>query len=273
MKKIILSLIVLLSVGSAYGQTVEKLMAKYKAVPGAKYEETTEESRKSIEENKTKEDAGLSQKEYDFILKNFKKSEQVQLKLDDDQKEQLAKDLQALKGYEMLFVLNDNKEPEEGKNMVQNMINRTFNPDYQFRVYGKVKGDVVNDMLVRFDIWDKVVLVHNECKTKKDFILKGLFNDTTVDFSSAISVEKDEDAVDMKNVVKEVEDGNALFVIDGKEHPELHSLKEAQEYMINTGFFFDIESWVVGGAAKEKYPHTDKKVVIEWSIKEKEDQQ
>ena len=43
MKKIILSLIVLLSIGNAYGQTAEKLMAKYKAVPGAKYENTTKE--------------------------------------------------------------------------------------------------------------------------------------------------------------------------------------------------------------------------------------
>ena len=34
MKKIILSLIVLLSVGNAYGQNVEKLMAKYKAIDG-----------------------------------------------------------------------------------------------------------------------------------------------------------------------------------------------------------------------------------------------
>ena len=107
MKKIILSFIVLLSVGSAYGQTADKLMEKYKALEGAQYENTTEESRKSIEENK----AGLSQKDYVYALKHFKKSEQVQLTLDDDQKEQLEKDLQSLRSYEMLFVLNDNKEP------------------------------------------------------------------------------------------------------------------------------------------------------------------
>lgn len=267
MKKIILSLIVLLSVGSTFGQTAEKLMEKYKAFPNAEYKETTEESRKSIEEEKEKETAGISQKDIDFVLKNFKKVEQVQLTLDDDQKEQLEKDLQALKGYEMLFVANDNKEPEEGKNLVQNMINQTFNPNYQIRVYGKVKGNVVNDMLCRFDMWGKVVLVHNKFKVKKDFILKGLFSGT------AVNVEEAENAVDMKNVVKEVEDGNALFVINGEEHPEFHSLKEAKEYMNKTGFYFDNESWVVGGAVKEKYPHTDKKVVIEWSIKEKKDQQ
>ena len=41
MKNIILSLIVLLSAGSAYGQTAEKLMEKYKALEGAQYENTT----------------------------------------------------------------------------------------------------------------------------------------------------------------------------------------------------------------------------------------
>lgn len=29
-------------------------------------------------------------------------------------------------------------------------------------------------------------------------------------------------------------------------------------------FHFNNESWVVGSAVKEKYPNTDKKVVIEW---------
>ena len=260
MKKIILSFIVLLSVGSAYGQTADKLMEKYKALEGAQYENTTEESRKSIEENK----AGLSQKDYVYALKHFKKSEQVQLTLDDDQKEQLEKDLQSLRSYEMLFVLNDNKEPEEGKNILQNMINQTFSPDYQFRVYGKVKGDVVNDMLIRFDMWGKVVLLHHVGKIKKDFILKGLYNDNMV------QVEEDVDAVDMKDVVKDAKDGNVLFVIDGKEVPELRSFEEAKEYMEKNNFHFNHESWVVGGAVKEKYPNTDKKVVIEFSRQEKE---
>lgn len=73
MKKIILSLIVLLSVGSANGQTVEKLIAKYKALPDAEYEETTEATRKSFEESKEKGTGGLSKEDYDFMLKNLKK--------------------------------------------------------------------------------------------------------------------------------------------------------------------------------------------------------
>ena len=127
MKKIILSFIVLLSVGSAYSQTAEKLMEKYKAFPNAEYTDNTEESRQGLLESEAKGESGLSAEDYDFILKHFKKSEQVQLKLDEAQKAQLEKDIQALEGYEMLFTQNDNTEPEEGKSLVQSMINSMFN--------------------------------------------------------------------------------------------------------------------------------------------------
>ena len=84
-----------------------------------------------------------------------------------------------------------------------------------------------------------------------------------------VQVEEDVDAVDMKDVVKDAKDGNVLFVIDGKEIPELHSFEEAKEYMEKNNFHFNHESWVVGSAVKEKYPNTDKKVVIEFSRQEK----
>jgi hypothetical protein len=261
MKKIILSFIVLLSVGSAYGQTIEKLMAKYKALPGAEYEETTEETRKSFEESKEKGTGGLSKEDYDFLLKNLKKAEQRQLTLDDDQLEQLTKDIQALKGYETLFVQNDNKEPEEGKNMVQNMINQTFNPNYQMRVYGKVKGNTVNDLLIRWDIWGKVAIAHIDGKVKKDLMLKSILSGDMVNF------EEDGNNLDMKDNAKEVKNGNVLFVINSEEHPELHSLNEAKEYMRTHNISGLKKIWVVGSGVKEKYPNTDKKVVIEYSQK------
>ena len=265
MKKIILSLIVLLSVGCAYGQTVEKLMAKYKALPDAEYEETTQETRKSFEESKEKGTGGLSKEDYDFMLKNLKKAEQIQLTLDDDQLAQLTKDIQALKGYETLFLQNDNKEPEERKNMIQDMINQTFNPNYQMRVYGKVKGNTVNDLLIRWDIWGKVAIAHIDGKFKKDLMLKSILSGDMVNF------EEDGNNLDMKDIAKEVKNGNVLFVINGEEHPELHSLNEAKEYMRAHNISWN-ELWVIGAAVKEKYPNTDKKVVIEYSQKEKEQQ-
>lgn len=266
MKQIFLSFIMLLCVGSAFGQTVDKLMAKWKTIEGAEYSETTEETRKSIEESREKGSAGLSKEDYDFVMKNLKKVEQIQMTLDEDQMAQLANDLQALKGYETLFMQNDNKEPEEGKNMIQNMINQTFNANYQMRFYGRVKGNIVNDLLIRWDIWGKVVLAHLDGKIKKDLILKSILGGDLVNF------EEDEDAVNMKDVAKEVKDGNALIVINGEEHPELHSTKEAHEYMKANDIWCNNEMWIVGDAVKEKYPNTDKKVVIEFYQKEKEQQ-
>jgi len=73
-----------------------------------------------------------------------------------------------------------------------------------------------------------------------------------------------DDVVDMKDVLEDVKNGNVLFVINGEEHPELHSLDEAKAYMDAKDFHFNNESWIVGSAVKEKYPNTDKKVVIEW---------
>ena len=265
MKKLLLSLAVLLCVGSAFGQTVEKLMAKYKAMPDAEYEETTEETRKSFEESKEKGTGGLSKKDYDFILKNFKKAEQLQMTLNEGQMTQLTNDIQALKGYETLFVQNDNKEPEEGKNIIQNMINQTFNPNYQMRVYGKVKGNTVNDLLIRWDIWGKVAIAHIDGKVKKDLLLKSILSGDMVSF------EEDGNNLDMKDNAKEVKNGNVLFVINGEEHPELHSLNEAKEYMRAHNISWN-ELWVIGAAVKEKYPNTDKKVVIEYFQKEKKEQ-
>ena len=87
-----------------------------------------------------------------------------------------------------------------------------------------------------------------------------------------VNIEEDEDAVNMKDVVKEVKDGNALIVINGKEYPELHSSEEAHEYMKAHDIWCNHENWIVGGAVKEKYPHTNKTVVIEFSRQEKEQQ-
>ena len=76
----------------------------------------------------------------------------------------------------------------------------------------------------------------------------------------------------MDDITKDMEKGNVLFVIDGKELPELRSMKEAIEYMEKNNFHFNNESWIVGSAVKEKYPNTNKKVVIEFSRTDKKEQ-
>lgn len=167
MKKLLLTLTMLLCVSGAFGQTSDRLMKKYEAMPNAKYEENTEEVRKYVEENKNEGALGLTGKDYDFVLKHFKKSEYVELVMDDNQTRDLQKDIEALKGYELLVVQNDHKETT---------------PNYRIFVYGKVKGDNVKDLLVRCDISGKTVLQHFDCKVKKDLMLKATLDGDLIRF-------------------------------------------------------------------------------------------
>ena len=272
MKKILLLMALLLCVSGMCAQTIGKLMEKYKAFPGAKYENTTEESRQSIVEGKEKGANGISPEDYDYILKHFKMSEQVQLEQQENLDEELDKDIAMLKGYEMLLVQNDNHEAEESGHVIQDMVNEMFNTQYRLCVYGRLKGEVVSGILIRWNMWNIVILSHIEGKWKKDVMVKSLLDGDGIQVEVEAEDEEEKEMVDMADVTKDVKRGDVLFVIDGREYPELRTINEAREYMETIDFHFNQESWVVGEAVKEKYPHTDRKVVIEWSRKEKEEQ-
>ena len=288
MKKIILSFIVLLSVGSAYSQTADKLMEKYKAVPGAKYENTTKEILEGLE----KEDSILSAEDIAKLKKHFKKSEQVQIQnASEELLAQINKDIKALKGHELLFETNRNTESELAENALLQMVSDFMNPNIKMQCYGKVDGKMISDLLIRVDIWNTMALSHIDTKIDRDIWMRVLekyndaisdnetvdnvvVNDIVDDVVDDVVVEdadhNKDDIVDMKSVLQEVKNGNALIVINGEKHPELHSEKDATEYMRAHNIPWNYESWVVGGAVKEKYPNTDKKVVIEFSRQEKE---
>ena len=284
MKKIILSFIVLFSVGSAYGQTAEKLMEKYKAVPSAKYENTTKEILEGLE----KEDSILSAEDIAKLKKHFKKSEQVQIQnASEELLAQINKDIKALKGHELLFETNRNTESELAENALLQMVSDFMNPNIKMQCYGKVDGKMISDLLIRVDIWNTMALSHIDAKIDRDIWMRVLekYNDAISDNETVDDVVVNEivddvvaedadhnkdDIVDMKSVLQEVKNGNALIVINGEKHPELHSEKDATEYMRAHNISWNYESWVVGSAVKEKYPNTDKKVVIEFSRQEKE---
>ena len=258
MKRTVILMAMALMVSVAFGQTVSNLIEKYRQLPKAQYMETSKETLKFYDENP---DPALTEKERAQLKKNFKMSEVVQMeKLDEEQLAQLDEDIKALKGYEMLFITNKNEGSDEDQNVLQQMMSDFLNPTIKLQCYGKVKGNVVSDILVRVDIWETVALMHLDTKVEKELMIKSIMEKEAVSFEQ----ESDGEEVDMKEMVKEVEAGHVLFVINGEEHPELHSLDEAKEYMRTQDFHFNQESWVVGGAVKEKYPNTDKKVVIEF---------
>ena len=263
MKRTVILMTMALMVSVAFGQTVSNLIEKYRQLPKAQYMDTSKETQKFYDENP---DPALTEKERAQLKKNFKMSEVVQMeKLDEEQLAQLDEDIKALKGYEMLFITNKNEGADEGQNVLQQMMSDVFNPTIKLQCYGKVKGNVVSDILVRVDIWETVALMHLDTKVEKELMIKSIMEKEAVSFEQ----ESDGEEVDMKKMVNEVKAGNVLFVINGEEHPELHSLEEAKEYTKANDIQWNTESWFVGGAVKEKYPNTDKKVVIEYTKEEK----
>ena len=188
--------------------------------------------------------------------------------LDEEQLAQIEQDIKALKGYELLFTANKNTSYDESKNIIKNMLAEVMNPpSVKVRCYGKVKGKTVSDLLVRLEWLNTVALSHVDTKIDRDLMTKALMAD------GAVVTEFDDDdgeVVEMGDVLEEVKKGNVLIVINGKEYPDLHSTEDAAKYMEANDIHFNVESWIVGGAVKEKYPNTDKKVVIEFSRSDKE---
>lgn len=262
MRRTLLAILLIGAASCAMAQTAAKLIEKYKAFPGAEYLNTTEESLKQ-------HDSDLTAEENARMKKHFKKSEQVQMKnLNEEQLAQIEQDIKALKGYELLFTANKNTSYDEDKNILKNMLAEVMNPpSVKVRCYGKVKGKTVSDLLVRLEWLNTVALSHIDTKIDRDLMTKALMAD------GAVVTEFDDDdgeVVEMGDVLEEVKKGNVLIVINGKEYPDLHSTEDAAKYMEANDIHFNVESWIVGGAVKEKYPNTDKKVVIEFSRSDKE---
>ena len=267
MKQLLLSLTMLLCVGNAFGQTPAKLIEKYKALPGAEYENTTKESLEGLE----KEDSILSAEDIAKLKKHFKKSEQVQIKnVSEEQLAEINQDIKALKNHELLFETVRNAGSEslgDSTNIVKQMLADFLNPSIKMQCYGKVDGKMVSDLLIRLDIWNTVALSYIDGKIDRDIWMKALEKSSFASSNDddVVDVDDDDNVVDMKDVLIDVEKGDVLIVINGEEHPELHSIKEASEYMEKHHISFTHESWIVGKAVKEKYPKTDKKMVVEFS--------
>ena len=120
------------------------------------------------------------------------------------------------------------------------------------------EGEYVTELVARIDadvnVGNLITLIH----------LKGMIKQE--DVPDMIQMEEETDV----NVREEMKKGNVLIVINGQEYPNLHSAEEASEWMKAQGISWNHENMIVGAEpVKEKYPNTDKKVVIEFSREEK----
>ena len=185
----------LLCVGNAFGQTTAKLIEKYKAVPGAVYENTTQQSLKDLD----KEDSILSVEEIAKLKKYFKKSEQVQIQnVSEELLDQINNDIKALKNHELLFetIRNTGKGTSEvpvktGK-LFAEVVNDLLNPSIKFQCYGKVEGNMVSDLLLRVDIWNTVAISHIDTKIDRDIWMKAL-EKSNLSFDSNVEYDKEQE--------------------------------------------------------------------------------
>ena len=197
MKRTILLMAMALMVNVAFGQTVNKLIEKYRQLPNAQYMDTSKETLKFYDENP---DPALTEKERAQLKKNFKMSETVQLeKVDEEQLAQLEEDIKALKGYEMLFVTNKNGGSDEDANVLRQMMSEVFNPTIKLQCYGKVKGNKVSDLLMKLKAWETVVLMHIDTKVEKELVVKSIME------KEAVSFESDDNEVDIQWAAHEID--------------------------------------------------------------------
>ena len=257
--KQILIIAMLLMACTTQAQTASKLIEKYRKLPNATYTDTSKETLKSYDENPDL----ITEEERAQLKKSFKKSETVQIeKCDEELLAQIDKDLKALKGYELLFTTNKNGgSSDEDANVFRQMMSDMWNPTIKLKCYGKVKGNMVSDILTRIDMWDTVALLYCDQKMDKELMVRSIMESDVFN----MEIDHDSEDVDMKDALEEVKNGNVLFIIGGKEYPDLHSLEEASEYMNDHDIWCNLESWYVGSIVKEKFPNTDKAVVIEFS--------
>ena len=136
MKKIILSMVMLMATCFAFAQDASFLIKQYRKLDGAKYENMTKEVKK-----KAKKEKYIDPKMFD-LTKRLIKVEYVQVSLNDQQKEALTENIKNVDGYKQLY---------EKKSNVDNMLseNWTLFPMQQY--YGIEQDGRVSDAIIRLE--------------------------------------------------------------------------------------------------------------------------
>ena len=240
MKQLLLSLVLLFYVGGAFGQTPSKLMKKYKAISGMQYQNITD----SIKNLKEADDPQRYK-----ITRGVTKIEFVFGVLSEDEQKELQQDLDGLKGFRRVFYEKHNSN--EGP---LSMLKGTFKIFKQTQYYAIEDGEYLNELVARIDLdvdaGQMVMLVHIKGKIKQENV------------AEMIEMEENSDV----NVNEEEKNGNILIVINGQEYPSLNSAHEAAEWMNAMGVSVNHMNMIIGQEeVKKKYPHSNKKVAIEYS--------
>lgn len=173
MKKIILSMVMLMATCLAFAQDASYLIKQYRKLDGAKYENMTKEVKK-----KAKKEKYTNPKLFDSTERLIK-VEYVQVSLNDQQKEALTENIKNVDGYKQLY---------EKKSNVDNMLseNWTLFPMQQY--YGIEQDGRVSDAIIRLETYLKNKGVSMIIHVTGDFTLEELMQILSIEETKSVEL-------------------------------------------------------------------------------------
>ena len=158
MKQLFLSLIMLLCAGSAFGQTADKLMKKYKGMKGVQYENIT----KKIVNMKEEDSPDMYR-----ASRELTKVEYLSGVLSSDKTELLQKELDALKGFERVYY-----EKHNSNDGPLSMLKGDFKLFNNIQYYAVEEGGCFKELIARIDadanVGNLVTLIHMKGSIKQE---------------------------------------------------------------------------------------------------------
>ena len=173
MKKIILSMVMLMATCLAFAQDASFLIKQYRTLDGAKYENMTKEVKK-----KAKKEKYTNPKLFDSTERLIK-VEYVQVSLNDQQKEAITENIKNVDGYKQLY---------EKKSNVDNMLseNWTLFPMQQY--YGIEQDGRVSDAIIRLETFLKNKGVSMIIHVTGDFTLEELMQILSIEETKSVEL-------------------------------------------------------------------------------------
>lgn len=172
MKKIILSLTMLMVACCALAQDADYLIKQYRKIKGADYENITREIKREAKGKQYIDPKRFAQAE------RIDKVEFVQVSLSEQEREALTENIKNIKGYQNLY---------EKKNNVENMLDEGWSLFTHFQYYGIEENGVFKDVIVCIDTYVKnnptTVIIHAKGKMKAEDIMNMVITEEKKDIN------------------------------------------------------------------------------------------
>ncbi len=248
----IITLILLSLAGCMYAQTADQLIEKYKSFPGAEYSDMTEENLKEYKKDSI--DYVRNGIDVNKIIKSFKKVEQVGLELNPSQSETLTEDIKSLKGFEPFVVLNDNNEDTESDENIFSNFKSILKGDtdlfHNLQMYVRTERDDITESVIKINFLTKTYISHAVFRISMDDMKKMMA-------LNMMQIDGTDDDDDGNDDSEEIDRKNLAVIINGTLYPELHSEKEAMDYLGSRGVAMESCSchyYMGRQAVKEEFP-------------------